>query len=176
MLWDFFVNPNLLKCFVIYTACWNEPQGRQEHFSLMLSISLRGLQQTLIIHALFSNISMGKCKKDITPLLKHWSYVFLALTHRYNATGHNEYFVTFLSPWWWGQSQSSLTEHMDLFFLQSIPWPLVTSWLKEPGHQQSWYWPISHRIIWHQHQRVKNGIIMKIWGIKVCTKLNFCVV
>ena len=26
---------------------------------------------------------MGKCKKDVTPLLTHWSYVFLALTHRY---------------------------------------------------------------------------------------------
>ena len=26
---------------------------------------------------------MGKCKKDITPLLTHWSYNFLALTHRY---------------------------------------------------------------------------------------------
>ena len=26
-------------------------------------------------------ISMGYCKKDITPLLTHWSYVFLALTH-----------------------------------------------------------------------------------------------
>ena len=28
-------------------------------------------------------ISMAQCKKDATPLLKHWSYVFLALTHRY---------------------------------------------------------------------------------------------
>ena len=28
-------------------------------------------------------ISMGQCKKDITPLLTHWSNVFLALTHRY---------------------------------------------------------------------------------------------
>ena len=27
-------------------------------------------------------ITMGKCKKDATPLLTHWSYVFLALTHR----------------------------------------------------------------------------------------------
>ena len=27
---------------------------------------------------------MGQCKKDITPLLMHWSYVFLALTHRYS--------------------------------------------------------------------------------------------
>ena len=25
---------------------------------------------------------MGQCKKDVTPLLTHWSYVFLALTHR----------------------------------------------------------------------------------------------
>ena len=29
-------------------------------------------------------ISMGQCKKDVTPLLTHWSYVFLALTHRSN--------------------------------------------------------------------------------------------
>ena len=28
-------------------------------------------------------ILMGSCKKDITPLLMHWSYVFLALTHWY---------------------------------------------------------------------------------------------
>ena len=26
---------------------------------------------------------MGYCKKDVTPLLTHGSYVFLALTHRY---------------------------------------------------------------------------------------------
>ena len=30
-------------------------------------------------------ISMGECKRDVTPLLMHWSYVFLALTHRYAA-------------------------------------------------------------------------------------------
>ena len=24
---------------------------------------------------------MGLCKKDVTPLLTHWSYIFLALTH-----------------------------------------------------------------------------------------------
>ena len=29
-------------------------------------------------------ISMGKYKKDVTPLLTHWSYVILALTHRYH--------------------------------------------------------------------------------------------
>ena len=26
---------------------------------------------------------MGKCKKDVTPLLMHWSYIFIALTHQY---------------------------------------------------------------------------------------------
>ena len=31
-------------------------------------------------------ISMGQCKKDVTPLLTHWSYVILALTHRYITT------------------------------------------------------------------------------------------
>ena len=29
------------------------------------------------------NISMGKYKKDVTPLLMHWSYIFLVLTHQY---------------------------------------------------------------------------------------------
>ena len=28
------------------------------------------------------NMSMGKYKKDVTPLLTHWSFVFLALNHR----------------------------------------------------------------------------------------------
>ena len=44
---------------------------------------------TVFIHAgnglassQFLNRSIGQCKKDITPLLTHWSYVFLTLTHR----------------------------------------------------------------------------------------------
>ena len=28
-------------------------------------------------------ISMGQCKKDVTPLLTHWRYIFLALTYLY---------------------------------------------------------------------------------------------
>ena len=32
----------------------------------------------------FNIISMDSCKKDVTPLLTHWSYVFLALTHRFD--------------------------------------------------------------------------------------------
>ena len=30
-------------------------------------------------------ISIGLCNKDVTPLLMHWSYVFLALTHWYQS-------------------------------------------------------------------------------------------
>ena len=30
----------------------------------------------------------GLVQKDVTPLLMHWSYVFLALTHRYVLTRH----------------------------------------------------------------------------------------
>ena len=32
-------------------------------------------------------ILMGSCKKDVTPLLMHWSYVSLALTHWYYGYG-----------------------------------------------------------------------------------------
>ena len=28
-------------------------------------------------------LSMGQCKKDVNPVRYHWSYIFLALTHRY---------------------------------------------------------------------------------------------
>ena len=35
-------------------------------------------------------ILMGQCKKDVTPLLTHWSYVFLALTHWYGITTRSE--------------------------------------------------------------------------------------
>ena len=31
----------------------------------------------------WNDISMGKCKKDVTSLLMHWSYIFLALTYWY---------------------------------------------------------------------------------------------
>ena len=35
------------------------------------------------LHHVKRSLSMGQCKKDVTPLLTHWSSVFLALTHRY---------------------------------------------------------------------------------------------
>ena len=44
-------------------------------------------------------IRMGWCKKDVTPLLMHWSYVFLALTHWYNVKHSSTLkFVCCVSP------------------------------------------------------------------------------
>ena len=52
---------------VAFSAC-NEPGGRERQHDK----------------------SMGSCKKDVTPLLMHWSYIFLALVHQnvvvYNAS------------------------------------------------------------------------------------------
>ena len=52
-------------------------------------------RQCLLIHLnmLTDTVNlMGQCKKDVTPLPTHWSYVFLALTHRldYASLQHGE--------------------------------------------------------------------------------------
>ena len=51
-----------------------------KRLSIMVNISLDFINQTLGNYICCIN---GKCKKDVTPLLTHWSYAFLALTHRY---------------------------------------------------------------------------------------------
>ena len=43
-----------------------------------------------------NDISMGWCKKDVTPLLTHWSYVFLPLSHRYEKYSNNKSDLTLL--------------------------------------------------------------------------------
>ena len=45
--------------------------------------SVIGLDLEEVMLLSFSFIWMSQCKKDVTPLLTHWSYIFLALTHRY---------------------------------------------------------------------------------------------
>ena len=48
-----------------------------QSFSHAIVVQLsRNVQKSIAV------ISMGYCKKDVTPLLRHWSYVFLVLTHR----------------------------------------------------------------------------------------------
>ena len=52
-----------------------------------MNISHNHIDYTLQVHLITPcDISMGWCKKDITLLLMHWSYVFPALTHLYSDT------------------------------------------------------------------------------------------
>ena len=44
-------------------------------------------------------ISVGKCKKDVTPLLTHWSYIFLALTHQYYCQACVCLWLTLVTLW-----------------------------------------------------------------------------
>ena len=64
------------------------PRGSK---SFAVSVKLYVIKSKLDIHLNSSsnkpnNRSMGWCKKDVTPLLTHWSYVFLALTHPDNGS------------------------------------------------------------------------------------------
>ena len=75
-LWDKLVaNPD---------ACeWDKEVGRWlvDQIHGLVQERRNSIANTLELHLSCSNLSMGKCKKDVTPLLTHWSYVFLALTH-----------------------------------------------------------------------------------------------
>ena len=61
-------------------------------------------------------ISMGLCKKDITPLLMHWSYVFLALTHRYDTFHNHGHVVYTYGVWWWIKTNKILKLHFKETF------------------------------------------------------------
>ena len=49
---------------------------------------------------LYRNMVMGKCKKDVTPLLMHWCYIFLALTHQFHVGKLGEITSTSLQGQW----------------------------------------------------------------------------
>ena len=74
------------------------------------------------------HVLMCSCKKDVTPLLTHWSYVFLVLTHRYVVPflclGRNNWnescpYHALLMPWLcfyqtrsaWSRDQGSNRKH-----------------------------------------------------------------
>ena len=43
------------------------------------------LRMKLLYQNSFGHILMAWCKKDVAPLLTHWSYIFLALNHPYKS-------------------------------------------------------------------------------------------
>ena len=75
------------------------------------------------------HISMGYCKKDVTLLLTHWSYVFLALTHRY-------YWLLKPPHWIFKMVSHGMLQKMPpptalfvaIFLLTSHIWTITKTW------------------------------------------------
>ena len=61
---------------MVSSACQVQHSRPQYDFNIIPNISIT-------MGAFLLDISMGYCKNDVTPLLMHWSYVFLALTQLY---------------------------------------------------------------------------------------------
>ena len=72
--------------------------------------------------SLLCKLSLGwhynSMEKDITPLLTHWSYVFLALTHRYDSRPDSRF-----APSQWETSlHSNVVSHWLVANLESAMW------------------------------------------------------
>ena len=70
---------------------------------------------------------MGQCKKHVTPLLMHWSYVFLALTHRCALWHFNDGYIvcnalmsTQNDGWRYHRRHFSYTSMIPLVFMINI--------------------------------------------------------
>ena len=89
-LWWYLISATQVRIQVTYklvnSSTLGMLKGWQPFFSLYLS-SVRWLRLSVRLHGVQTIKTYrwlsSKCKKDATPLLTHWSYVFLALTHRY---------------------------------------------------------------------------------------------
>ena len=100
-----------------------------------------------------TSMTMDYCKKNITPLLTHWSYIFLALTHRHILLFETRFLLSHvnrvgmaLSGCWgacigpelawdrcplihefnWTVVQDESVSHVHFIVLGSV-WPSVTS-------------------------------------------------
>ena len=83
------VDPNL-RCHMaslghnelMHSLYWLVSHNKTQVRPISPGIKLEHVARYLNSHYVY-NISMGQCKKDVTPLLMHWSYTFLELTNRY---------------------------------------------------------------------------------------------
>ena len=74
---------------------------------------------------------MGWCKEDVTPLLTHWSCVFLALTHRYGITrpqGVN-FILSILANW---------TVVLIMVMMMIMVKPIICLIVAKIWYRQSW--------------------------------------
>ena len=95
-----------------------------------------------------NTISMANCKKDLTPLLTHWSLVFLALTHRYG-------------------DLASIVDY-NCTRMGQINWEWVWKWLK-PGHM-NWKLPRKQLAsIDLKHAQTSRQLHCRTWQIAILT-------
>ena len=71
---------------------------------------------------------MGPCKKDVAPLLTHWSYIFLALSHQYGLITHQQ-----INPSLYGVHSSM---YILMALQKTVATPLLMHW-----SYQSWAKP-----------------------------------
>ena len=48
------------------------------------TFSIKKMHLEMLLGKKWQPISVDQCKKDIIPMLTHWSYIFLSLTHRFH--------------------------------------------------------------------------------------------
>ena len=89
---------------VVFVQMFTRPCGSHYDYSAMkygqMNIQVDGQTDTTLFPSksccywtkMPDFISMGLCKKDGTPVRQQWSYIFLALSHRYLQTNISKLF------------------------------------------------------------------------------------
>ena len=118
---------------------------------------------------------MGKCKKDVTPLLKHWSCVYLALTHRFTLSGIISIKVFFSSMY----RNSHYAEKTFLYVHDRISFADKTLWLfwmrpapgfpRDDGHSMPFLWR------WHWHYQ-SYGFSTQIFSLDAFMQKHICLI
>ena len=75
---------------------------------------------------------MGWCKKDVTPLLLHWSYFFLALTHQYACFVFNSKRISYYTHMLCMYDENS---NLVLFYETFVMYSIGSIWLCSQPHQ-----------------------------------------
>ena len=111
---------------------------------------------------------MGWCKKDVTPLLTHWSYTFLALNHRCDGTViyHDNLWVNICSTCW------ELCRKLmnSVYYEQVTHWCLVTPYGDRDLGQ---HWLSLWLVAWRHKPLPELMLTYLQWGPKAFTWKKF---
>ena len=109
------------------------------------------------------NISMGYCKKDVTPSLTHWIYVFLALPHRYRAAYY--WYATYSQAAKSNNPQETFPNSTDtLTILYDWKSQYTFSWLLPHLVLNAEYSVTTQSIPWLFMMTSSNGNIFRVTG------------